>query len=121
MAYHLCTTRPLDLGNLHRYEDRVSVEDLSSIHDVIHQSIISQGLVLCAYSLLFFLLLGSHTFNFTVEASGATFYNLHVFDDCAKGWLTLSLLLVLQTLQKLIIFYTNTQTHLSNPDLESYF
>lgn len=62
------------------------------------------------YSRRYCCVLGSLTFNFTVETSGATFYDLHIFDDCAKSWLTLRFLLILQTLQKLIVFY---KTHIN--------
>lgn len=47
-----------------------------------------------------------YTFYLAVEAGGAALHHLHVFDDRAERRLTLRLLLVLQTLQELVVLWT---------------
>lgn len=43
------------------------------------------------------------TFYFAVEAGGTALHDLHISDDLAEAWLTLSSLLVLQALQELVV------------------
>lgn len=105
----------INVNTIYHYHlpSMVRAGSISMVHDFLFSVSVFSVTFMCFIFLcsLYWFFPCSCTFNLAVKASGAALHHLHIFDDSAECWFTLRLLLILQTLQKLVVLYTQRHTY----------